>query len=127
MIKENAAADTTQAREQPMEYSQNHSYLKYVITILLILLAVFAAYSSALSGDFVWDDRNLIERPDSIHQIQPLMSYFHQTFWNTTDQARLSRVFYRPLVTLSYALEWQLWEGRPFGFHLTNIFIHLLN
>lgn len=100
---------------------------KHLVILLLTLLTVFTAYSPALSGNFVWDDRNLIERPASIHQIQPLTSYFKQTFWNTEDHQRQNRSFYRPLVTLSYAVEWQIWDGKPFGFHLTNIFIHLFN
>lgn len=101
--------------------------LRRIVLLIVLLVAVFTAYSPALQGDFVWDDRNLIERPDSVHRLMPLQGYFTQTFWNPTDHQRQDRSFYRPLVTMSYALEWQLWNGKPSGFHLTNLLLHLLN
>jgi Flp pilus assembly protein TadD len=33
----------------------------------------------------------------------------------------------RPFVNLSYAIDHALWGGEPFGFHVTNILLHILN
>src|SRR5436189_192212 len=33
----------------------------------------------------------------------------------------------RPLVNVSFALDYALWGARPFGFHLTNLLLHILN
>lgn len=95
------------------------------------LLAVFAlalvafAHSPALSGGFVWDDHQLIEEQRIVQELQPLSAYFTEPFWSSPyDEAR---GFFRPLVTLSYALEWKLWGGLAFPFHLTNLLFHLAN
>lgn len=97
------------------------------VALLIALLTIVVAYLPALSGDFVWDDRNLIEKANSVHQIQPIHSYLGQSFWNQEDHDRYSRGYYRPLITFSYALEWQLWDGQPWGFHLTNLLLHCIN
>jgi len=34
--------------------------------------------------------------------------------------------FYRPLTILTLALDYAIWGLRPFGFHLTNLFLHLI-
>ncbi|MCF6154704.1 MAG: hypothetical protein E3K36_05520 [Candidatus Brocadia sp.] len=34
---------------------------------------------------------------------------------------------YRPLVTLSYFIDYTLWHHNPFGFHLANLLLHALN
>jgi len=35
--------------------------------------------------------------------------------------------YYRPLTTMSLALDYQIWRLYPFGYHLTNILMHALN
>lgn len=88
------------------------------------LAIVAAAYSAAPLGGFVWDDHLLIVEEPSIRQIQPLSSYFDRMFLGGPAGAP-SRGFYRPLVVLSFAVDWQLWGGAPLGFHLTNLLLHL--
>ncbi|MEP9412545.1 MAG: tetratricopeptide repeat protein [Candidatus Brocadia sp.] len=34
---------------------------------------------------------------------------------------------YRPLVTISYFADYAVWGLNPFGFHLTNVFLHTIN
>ncbi|MCH2173070.1 glycosyltransferase family 39 protein [Myxococcota bacterium] len=36
-------------------------------------------------------------------------------------------LFFRPLSSLSWGLDWYLWGLEPFGFHLTNLLLHLVN
>jgi tetratricopeptide (TPR) repeat protein len=35
--------------------------------------------------------------------------------------------YYRPLQTIMNMIDYQIWGRRPFGFHLTNLFFHLLS
>lgn len=52
--------------------------------------------------------------------------YFPTLF--TNDYFKISgELSYRPLVTLSYFIDYTIWHLNPFGFHLTNLFIHTLN
>lgn len=92
---------------------------------LLALTLVAAAYAPALGAPFVWDDHDLIENQLIVRERQPWPTYFTRAFWS--DPYDAPGGFFRPLVTLSYALEWRLWSGDPAGFHLTNLLVHLLN
>src|SRR5262249_4743471 len=39
----------------------------------------------------------------------------------------LGQSVFRPVVNLSYALDYSLWGLRPFGFHLSSVLCHMLN
>jgi protein O-mannosyl-transferase len=90
----------------------------------LALAAVVLAYGAAVTGGFVWDDYTLIQEERLVTSPGRLDDYFGRFLWSGPLQA--SRAFYRPLITLSYAADYQLWDGRPAGFHLTNVVLHLL-
>ena len=34
---------------------------------------------------------------------------------------------YRPIVTITYFIDYAIWHSKPFGFHITNIILHTLN
>ncbi|HZI16731.1 MAG TPA: tetratricopeptide repeat protein [Myxococcus sp.] len=92
--------------------------------VLLPLLLVALAYANALRGGFVWDDRSLIEEQEVVRTLAPLSDYFTRMFWS--DPMSVSSGYYRPLVTLGYAVEYALWDGSAEGFHLTNLLLHLV-
>lgn len=103
---------------------RNGAPLRASLLLVLALSLVALAYRGVLAGDFVWDDHPLIDEQPATQTLRPLVEYFAQPFWS--DPAKPdSQGFYRPLVNLSYALEWQLWGGRPAGFHATNLAAHL--
>jgi Flp pilus assembly protein TadD len=86
--------------------------------VLFILGAVFAANLNALSAGFAWDDAFLITENNLIRHWNTLPALLTQTFLAS---------YYRPVVMLSFALEYALWGPRPFGFHLTNVLLHAAN
>jgi hypothetical protein len=87
------------------------------------LVVVLAAYASALTGGFVWDDYDLILENPLIAGGARLRDFFLQPFWS--NPLVESRAFYRPLVTLSYALDHRIWGSSAFGYHATNLLLHL--
>lgn len=86
--------------------------------LLLVVAAVLIANLNVLSADFVWDDRLLIIGNDSIKRLDSLPSLFTQPFL---------RVYYRPIVMLTFALEHAVYGLKPWGFHLTNLLLHCAN
>lgn len=86
--------------------------------VLLIVGAVAVANLNALLGDFVWDDRLLIIGNNSIRRLDSLPALLSKPFLN---------VYYRPVVMLSFALEYAVYGLRPWGFHLTNLLLHAAN
>jgi len=79
----------------------------------LLLLAVFAVYANALLwGAFQFDDYNVIVNNPVVHS-------WH-AWWADVGYG------IRPLLKLSYTFDWTLGRG-AFGFHLTNLLIHVGN
>ncbi|NOY52339.1 MAG: hypothetical protein GXP58_01815 [Deltaproteobacteria bacterium] len=81
----------------------------------MVLVAVCAAavYLNTFTNGFVMDDRTMIAENGAIRSLGNI--------WNILLHD------YRPLRTISYALDYAAWGLNPFGYHLTNIFLHVLN
>lgn len=91
-----------------------------------ILIVGFFVYVNALPNGFVWDDEEQIVNNTVIREWQNLPLFFtSSTFY--AGGAGLSGGFYRPLVSLSYFLNYQIWGLIPLGFRLFQIIFHLLN
>ena len=89
-------------------------------------MAVLAAlpFAESLAGQFVYDDHLLIEKPASVHSLRRLGELWQGEFWRGLDTVHFR--YLRPLVSTSYAFDWAIWSGHPFGFHLTNLGLHAL-
>jgi protein O-mannosyl-transferase len=97
-----------------------------ILLCLLALVVIAGAYLPALEGPFIWDDRKLVLEAPAVQSWQPLGRYFATPFWTDGDSGAESAAFYRPLTTLSYALDRQLHGTNPAGFHLSNLLWHLV-
>jgi protein O-mannosyl-transferase len=93
---------------------------------VLSLLAVACVYATTLDGTFVWDDRELILRSPSVRHLGTIGDYFGRPFWQESTVTHQPAVYYRPLVTLSYTVDYLLHGENPAGFHLTNVVWHLV-
>jgi protein O-mannosyl-transferase len=93
--------------------------------VLAPLLVLFV-YIRTLDAPFMWDDNHVILDSPRVTTLQPIGSYFDQAFW-TSSEPREQRGYYRPLTTLSFALDYRASPANPFGFHLTNLLLHALN
>jgi hypothetical protein len=86
----------------------------------LVILLTVAAHVHGLQGQFVeWDDTNHITQNVAIRGLRPenLRAMF------TEYIAKL----YVPLTWLSFAIDYQIWGRDPFGYHFTNLLLHLAN
>jgi tetratricopeptide (TPR) repeat protein len=91
--------------------------------VVAALAAVAFAYATALTGPFVWDDYDLIVENPLIAGPASVWDHFRQPFWSSPFVE--SHTFYRPLITLSYALDHRLWSTWAGGYHATNLLLHL--
>jgi Tfp pilus assembly protein PilF len=88
---------------------------------VLVALVAAAAYAATLGYDLVWDDTLLIQQSWRLHHWQTLPSLLTSHFWSEVGEASH---YYRPLITLTFFLDMQVWGLHPLGFHLTNILAH---
>jgi len=98
---------------------------KLYITALIIAAGCFC-YSNSLGGDFIWDDSSFVVENFSIRNFQNVISSFTNPL---ALAAKPSQALdnYRPLLNLSFATDYFLWGLDPFGYHLTNLMLHILN
>src|SRR3972149_912909 len=91
---------------------------------ILILISLFSLllYVNTTHGKFVYDDFKIIVENCFIKE----WKYFPKIF--TKDYFTISgEMSYRPIVTISYFVDYAIWRLNPFGFHLTNVILHTLN
>jgi len=94
--------------------------------IVLLSLLALLAYANSVRGRFVFDDTVIVQGNEAIHGLDPahLKQIFGQHYWKAVES---KGGLYRPVVMLSYAVDYVLNGENPSGFHVTNILIHALN
>ncbi len=90
--------------------------------VFLFLLLGFSIYSGSLKGEFLWDDAVLVEKNLQIRSF----SSAGEVFLGEMTSVESKRFFYRPLQILSYGLDYVFWGLEPYGYHFTNILLHVL-
>lgn len=91
-----------------------------------LLLATAAAFAAGLRNGFVWDDAQLIVANPLPLSASLVRDAFTRHFWDTAGFTLAGRAhFYRPVVTLAYALTRSVFGHGPLGFHLMNLAAHL--
>ncbi len=82
----------------------------------LIAVIAVVAYLPSIGGGFIWDDylllvdNPLVKASDGLHRI-----------WSTAQA-----IDYWPATNTSFWIEWRLWELNSMGYHVTNLFLHVL-
>jgi len=88
-----------------------------VAGVMFIVVAPLVVYIPAMRGGYIWDDDLYVEE-------NPLLSS-PNGLWNIWTTGLASQ--YVPMVYTTFRFEYSLWGLRPFGYHLTNILLHVFN
>src|SRR3989339_2279149 len=96
--------------------------LRLSILIFVIVCLPQFVYLNSLSNQFVYDDGPTIVNNYFIKKWSNLPLLFHKDYFIFSGE-----LIYRPVVTLSYFIDYAFWKLNPFGFHLTNTLLHTLN
>src|SRR6185295_3627432 len=98
--------------------------------VMALAMLVTIAYWNSLRNDFVFDDRAVILENRLIAHLANLPVIMASGYWaGAGDDEGLIRYFdvlYRPLVIVTYALNYAVGGRSPVGFHLVNVGLHLL-
>ncbi len=98
-------------------------YIPRDLPLFLLPLLCLLVYLPALHHDFVVDDRVLVVENPYIKSWKYLPEILTKDTWNISDPAN----YWRPVFSLSLALDYSLWGLNPMGFHLTCIVLHAIN
>jgi tetratricopeptide (TPR) repeat protein len=87
---------------------------------LLLALTGFIVRSPALQGQRIWDDQYLVlSNPFIKSPLLILESFRHYLFLDSYSS------HYRPVQNISYFFDYLFWNTSEFGFHLTNVLLHV--
>lgn len=92
----------------------------FVVPVAMALLSAFPG----IRATFLADDHVLVETGRTIVSHDPLLP-FRGHFSGSVAPGLPS--YYRPLFALSFAWDYFVWGYNPFGYHLTNVILHLAN
>ena len=103
--------------------------------ILLIVLFTVLVYSGSLKNSFIWDDSTAIVNNRFIKSWENFPRLFNRSYLTRlSDMDYLGKrdigsgdSSYRPVSTLTYFIDYSIWKINPFGYHLTNLFLHVTN
>jgi Flp pilus assembly protein TadD len=103
----------------------NRSWWPYFTISLLVTLV----YLPTFSGEFILDDNSLIKNNPYIKELHSVSSYLSQED-GIGDRGSLGSYhtgYYRPLVNLTYWIDYKLCGMSAPGFRTTNLVLHLLS
>ena len=87
---------------------------------ILAVLFGFTVHMPALQGQLVWDDQYLAhDNPFIKSPILILEAFRHYLFLDSFS------AHYRPVQNLSFIFDYAFWNTNTYGFHLTNVLLHL--
>jgi tetratricopeptide (TPR) repeat protein len=99
-----------------------------IFLCLILWGSITLPYLPTFSGQFILDDHPLVNNNPYIKKFQPFLSYFSQEDGVSTHNERgdYHSGYYRPIVNLTYFLDYTLWGMSAPGFRTTNLVLHLM-
>ncbi|MGB9707548.1 MAG: tetratricopeptide repeat protein [Microgenomates group bacterium] len=101
-------------------------FLAKIQLIFLILIIGLSVYFNSFFNGFVWDDEEQILNNSIIKNFSNLPLIFKSSTFSTGG-AGLSGLYYKPLMSFSFMVNYLIWQSSPFGFHLFQVILHLIN
>jgi hypothetical protein len=97
--------------------------------VLAALVGVLGAavFGPAIGGPFIYDDNPLIGHNIYAHSFAWWPRWLTHDFWDINEEVRRfgrRMIYWRPGISASYALDWQLGHGSPMFFHVMNVVWH---
>ena len=105
--------------------TRSNSNLTAGATLLTLALVVLLAYGHTLNDFFSHPDALTLIDTSRVSSFRDLASVFSDPFMRGTEFTKLA-LYYRPFTTLSYALDYVIWDLNPFGYHFTHLVLHIV-
>jgi len=94
-----------------------------IFSLILITCIGFGVYANSLNGDFLWDDESLVQFNPYVKSWSNVGRIFTSRLGSIAQEAG---AFYRPVQTFSYLVDYSFWRLNVVGYHMTNIFWHIM-
>jgi tetratricopeptide (TPR) repeat protein len=99
----------------------------HLIACSLISLLVLVLYTNTLGNSFAFDDGHMVVKNQLIRSLSNIPKIFFVHYWYSDSAEKFSGYpLYRPMVILTYALNYAIHKLDPMGYHLVNLALHLI-
>nr|HPJ72378.1 hypothetical protein [bacterium] len=88
--------------------------LRFGAALLLVLAAAVLVYADTFPNSFVYDDLVTVEENLFIRDWGNLGLFFSPEYYLLSEEYS-----FRPLVTLTYFIDYYFWGLNPWGYHLS--------
>lgn len=106
---------------KPIQYQR----LIFTFMALSIALIAFLTYAHMLKYFFTGSDSLTLIDTSRIQSLEDARKIFTQPLMSGTWFVNTA-LFYRPIASLSYSLDYYFWGLNPFGYHLTDLVLHVI-
>jgi hypothetical protein len=89
------------------------------VAILIVIATALLAYLPALGNGFAYDDVPIVQQDTRVQALTSFGDIFTNGYWQDASLA-----LYRPLTTLSFAIDHAIGNGSPAWFHASNLLMH---
>jgi protein O-mannosyl-transferase len=96
---------------------------KEITVFIAFLIIGLAIYANSFGNQFFWDDNDVVVNNVYVQHFD-VGKMFSQSLISGAGQ---TTNYYRPVLLLSYALDYQLWGMNSFGFNLVDVLLHIAN
>ena len=111
-----------------LEDNQINPCCKSAVVFVLLFIFVFLIYSNTFHASWHFDDKPNIVNNYQLH-LKDLNSesIVRALFSNPRDPWNLGKRMHRPVVRLTFALNWYFGKDNVTGYHIVNITVHILS
>lgn len=88
-----------------------------VLASAVVALCLFAP---SLGNGLAYDDESIVGMDPRVQSLAYVPEIFTRGYWSGDEDLAL----YRPLTTLSFAVDWSIGHGEPAWFHFSNVLMH---
>jgi tetratricopeptide (TPR) repeat protein len=91
---------------------------RFILILSAMIICGSMAFFPLMSSDYTWPDRSLVRDNPLVES--PAGFY---NAWTLTGET----ASFRPLAWNAFWIERRMWGSKAYGFHLTSVFLHILN
>jgi hypothetical protein len=101
--------------------------MKLKTSVLIIVLLGLVVYGGSVLNGFLWDDEEQVVNNGAVHSIGNIPKLFLGSTFNTGGSGSLSGMYYKPMMSVFFALIYSIFGSRAFFFHLVQVGLFITN
>ena len=99
---------------------------QHILSVIALVFLCGIVFANTFENSFIWDDADLIAQNSYIRSLKNIPLFFTPQYWNHHQEIS-TKGQYRPVRTVTFALDYAFWKLNVKGYHLTNLLLHTLN